>query len=164
MIEELKCFMCGTVLLELEETEKYSALRELIRKAPVFGCLPDRSVLETAVLEREKERSTGIGHGVAIAHGKIDGINSLYIALGISRKGIPFNSVDGRPVNLLFIVANPPEKQNEYLAALSSLVRMIRDRSFREDILRCFDQAEIEHKLCETFQAMLSRFCVSTAA
>ena len=82
----MRLFYDGSVVCELESTEKYSAIHELLIKAPVFHQI-NKSAFEKIVIEREKKLSTGLGHGVAFAHGKTDSVDKLYVALGISRKG-----------------------------------------------------------------------------
>ena len=62
----LNCFQSGTVVPDLASPDKYQAIGELIRRAPVFNCLPDRRAFEQSVLERERLQSTGLGHGVAV--------------------------------------------------------------------------------------------------
>ncbi len=136
-------FINGNVY-ELKNTEKFDAIRELIHEAPVFRKINDRKDLENRVINRERIRSTGIGHGIAIAHGKTDKIGSIFLALGISHKGIKFNSSDDKPVRLLFMIANPPDMQNEYLSVLSSLLRIVSRVNFRNRMLSCKTSKEIE--------------------
>ncbi len=154
-MERLDCFLGGTVICELEETEKYEALHELIHKAPVFRSIGDMEALENAVVSRERQQSTGFGHGVAIAHGKLKGMGSIRVALGISRKGIEFGSMDGKPVHLLFVVASPPEMQLEYLLALSIITGLVRNPRFREELMGCGDPDAIENRLCAAFRENL---------
>ena len=68
-----------------------------------------------------------------------------------------FDSLDGKPVHFLFLVANPPGMQLEYLLALSVLVRVVRDDKFRDDLLNCFDPVEIESRLSRAFRASMIR-------
>ncbi|MFW6212537.1 MAG: PTS sugar transporter subunit IIA, partial [Spirochaetota bacterium] len=77
--------------------------------------------------------------------------------LGVSRGGIEFGAVDGQPVHLLFIVANHPDHQMNYLRILSSLVSMVREERFREEILSCGRASEAEQKLCGAFEVLLQR-------
>ena len=156
--ETIRCFVPGTVVHELDSTEKYEAIHELLAKAPVFRGLENVDHLEKAVVHREMVQSTGLGHGVAVAHGKCTSVGNIVMALGISHKGINFESVDGKPVRFLFLVANPPGMQLEYLLALSVLVRVIRDDRFREELLCCSESFEIEQRLNIAFRrSMLKR-------
>ena len=156
-MEARGCFDCGSVIRDLESRDKYTAIHELICKAPVFRRIDDVDYLEQAVVKREKIQSTGLGNGVAVAHGKCAAVESLVMALGISRDGIEFESMDGQPVRFLFVVANPPGMQLEYLLALSVLVRVIRDERFRDELLLCRDSEEIEGKMSRAFRASMIR-------
>lgn len=156
-----KLFTPGTVVIELKSTEKYAAIRELIREAKVFQDLPDRDAFEQAVIDREKLQSTGLGHGVAFAHGRLPEIKTLKVALGISRKGIDFDSIDGKPVHLLFVFATNPAMHIDYLSCLSALARMVKKEGFQEEILACYEETEVTNKLCDTYLevACLGKAC-----
>ncbi len=152
------CFAHGTVVCDLESTDKFGAIHELLRKAPVFRSVDEIESLEHAVVSREKIQSTGLGRGVAVAHGRTPAVGDIVMALGISRSGIDFGSHDGQPVRFLFVVANPPGMQLEYLLALSVLVRAIRDERFRDELLECRDAEEIECRLSRAFrESMIKR-------
>jgi nitrogen PTS system EIIA component len=142
-----RCFEEGTVVPDLESTEKYHAIRELIRRAPVFGGLADVAGFERSVIAREQMQTTAFGRGVAVAHGRVDGLERVLIALGLARRGIPFDSPDGTAVRLLFVIASPPHMSREYLRALSTLVRVVRDPAMREAILAAGAAREIEGRI-----------------
>ncbi len=156
-----KLFTPGTVVIELRSTEKFEAIRELIREAKVFQDLPDRDAFEQAVIEREKLQSTGLGHGVAFAHGRLPEVKTLKVALGISRKGIDFDSMDGKPVHLLFVFATNPTMHIDYLSCLASLAKMVKKEGFQEQILACYEETEVTNKLCDTYMevACMGKAC-----
>ncbi len=157
-MERIDCFTHGTVCCNLESTAKYQAIHELLDKVPVFRNLDRRDYLEKAVVGRERVQSTGLGNGVAVAHGKTPAVGEIVMALGISHTGIEFDAVDAKPVHFLFVVANPPGMQLEYLLALSVLIRVIRDDRFRNELLQCNDSGEVEARLNRAFRAsMLKR-------
>lgn len=108
------------LIFELLSNEKYSAINELMDKIRGFGLINDISRYRNAVIEREKEHTTGIGCGIAVAHGKSREVDSLFMALGVSENGIEFGSCDGKPIQLLFLVSNPPEMESEYLEGSAS--------------------------------------------
>ncbi|HTP58436.1 MAG TPA: PTS sugar transporter subunit IIA, partial [Spirochaetia bacterium] len=108
---------------------------------------------EEAVITREKMQSTGFGHGVAVAHGRIPGLSRVLIGFGISRTGIPFEAVDGKPVHLLFVIASPPHLSLDYLQVLSTLVRCLREKPVRESILACQGAREMETRIREAFNS-----------
>ncbi len=154
-MEKISCFSHGTVVCDLESTEKFQAIHELLSNAPVFRDIDGIDHLESAVVQRERVQSTGLGSGIAVAHGKCPDVAKIVIALGVSRKGIDFAAMDGDPVHLLFLVANPPGMPLEYLLALSVLVRVIKNEQFRRELLNCSDPAEIETRLDRAFQASM---------
>ena len=147
----------GSVIWDLRSTDKYDAIREVILGAPIFTTHPQLDVdrFTQIVIERERLQSTGFGHGVAVAHGRIDQVDEPTIALGISRDGIEFDAVDGEPVHLLFIVANHPDHQMNYLTILSTLVAMVRDELFRREILMCREASDAQQRLCSVFTRMI---------
>ena len=153
MNRRASCFAPGSVICRLDSTEKYAAIHELIEKAPVFKHLSDRGAFEKSVVAREKSQSTGYGKGVAFAHGRTDEVDTLFISLGISKQGIPFDSVDGEPVHLLFIIANNPSRKIEYLQALSTLAELVRDDAFRARLMQGSRTEELEKMLGSAFRS-----------
>lgn len=150
----------GSVVWELESTNKYDAIRELIHRSTVFDSAGDLDVSSFAerVIEREKLQSTGFGHGVAVAHGRTPDVRESRIALGVSRSGIEYDAIDGKPVHLLFIVANHPENQMDYLKILSTLVAQVRNDTFRRELLSCTSKEGIRARLCEAFASSLHAY------
>ncbi len=137
----------GSVVFNLQSIEKESALHELIENASIFRKKVNKQLLEKAVLKRELQQTTGLGHEIAFAHGKTQAVHSLKIALGISKRGINYNSLDGVPVKLLFLIANPPNRHQEYLTVISKLSRIVRNKYFRDSLLNCRCPKEVKQKL-----------------
>ena len=149
----------GSVIWELKSTEKFDAIREIVSRARTFSEHTDldSDAFAEKVVERERLQSTGFGHGVAVAHGRTDQILSPRIALGVSRTGIDFDAVDGEPVHLIFIVANHPDQEVDYLHILSTLVGMVRNEMFRREIITCDHESDVQRKLCNVFANLLKR-------
>jgi PTS system nitrogen regulatory IIA component len=154
----LKCFRGGTVVQSISSSDKFEAIRELIHKAPVFASMADKRTVEEAVIRREKVLSTGLGRGVAVAHGTTEVVDDIVIALGISEAGIEFEAIDRAPVHLLFVITNPPGRQIEYLTALSAVTRLVRDESFRQSLRAKVPAREIELKICDAFSECLKKY------
>jgi PTS system nitrogen regulatory IIA component len=154
----LSCFQGGTVVFGLESRGKFEALRELIHSAPVFDGIDIRDRIFEAVVRREKVLSTGLGRGVALAHGTTDAVDRITIALGISRHGIDYEAVDQAPVHLLFVIINPPGRQVEYLLALAAVTRMVRDEDFRRSLQGEAPAAEIEGRICAAFSESVKNY------
>jgi len=152
------CFEAGSVVFDLRSTDKFEALREVIRRAPVFRRLEAPRELEEAVIARERQQCTGFGHGIAVAHGRLAGATRVLIALGISRQGIPYDAPDGEPVRLLAVIASPPHLSLEYLQALSTLVRCLRGKDDRDALIEGASPYEVEAKIRAAFHAGLERF------
>lgn len=153
----LNDYRVGTVT-HLVNQDKYDAIKELINKAPDFNYIKNKKKLEQAVIECEKIQCTGFGSGVAIAHGKTDEVNQIVVVLGISNKGIRYNSIDGKPVNIMFMIASPPNKPAEYVYALSAVARMISNDCFKKEILTADCIENIKRKVCEAFKNILLRY------
>lgn len=145
---------CQSVICQLTSKDKTQAILEVIDSCSVFTSLPDLERFKRGVLRREHIQSTGIGHGVAVAHGKILGINEVHIALGISKEGIEYGSSDGMPVHLLFVIASSPSIQMEYLGALSSILRGVRTEQMREHLLNLHQSKSDE--ACLRFLSMMA--------
>lgn len=112
--------------------EAIQALVEIIHKA---GRLHDKDAFYQAIIEREKIVSTGIGMGAAIPHAKLAAYDDFFIAIGVLRKGLDWNALDGSPVRLIFMIGGPDDKQTEYLQILSNLTLAIKDEAIRKKIL-----------------------------
>lgn len=129
------------ITVDLKATDKKSAIVELVDILKTTRKLKSTDEIIEVVLEREKLGSTGIGQGVAIPHGKTDVLQEQAGALGISRKGIEFNSLDGEPVHIVFLLAGPPEVAGQHLKALSRISRLFKDKFLRQAIR---DAASVE--------------------
>ncbi len=147
-------FRAGSVVLQLESENKFDAIREVVLRAPVFQQIDGLELEEFAqiVIRRELELSTGFGHGVAVAHGRTPAVEDSYVALGVSRSGIDYDAPDGLPVHLLFVVANHPDQQMDYLKIISTLACLCRSDTFRNELLSSVCRDEIESKLGAAFR------------
>lgn len=151
-----RSFLAPGNIVKLNAEEKNQAIREVISQAETFQDLENPELFEESVLQRESVGTTGLGHGVAFAHGKLPGISQIQVALGVSREGIDFSSIDGQPVHLLFVVATHPDMYLDYLNCLSTLARMARRKGFREEILACAQESEMRHKIDEAYSRVRS--------
>jgi mannitol/fructose-specific phosphotransferase system IIA component (Ntr-type) len=85
-----------------------------------------------AVLDREATRTTGIGNGLAIPHGKTTGASDLVMAIGRPKEPIDFQSIDGRPVTIIWLVSSPPDKTGPHIQALARISKLMLNGSFRQ--------------------------------
>lgn len=131
------------VIESLTTSTKKDALREL---AQVI--LHDHPQYETetvvkVLLDREKLGSTGIGDGIAIPHGKLAMLDRLVVSFGRSLEGIDFNAMDGRPVHLFFLLLAPENSAGLHLKALAKISRMLKDDSFRRQLIDAGTKEEL---------------------
>lgn len=130
-------------ILDLVSTDKSSLLAELATALASHEKRLDRDALLAVLRERETLQSTGIGEGVAIPHGKLRGLDRLMATFARSRAGVDFDSIDGRPTQLFFLLVVPEQSGGQHLKALARISRFFRDPSFRGRLLQAADMAEI---------------------
>ena len=135
------------VLCLISGSDKYRAIDEIISSCSVFDELPDKERFRGAVHRRERIQSTGIGHGVAIAHGKVPGIDHPIAALGFSRDGIIFDDRYPDPVKLIFVIASSPSHESDYLKAVASILSWVHDPDFRKMLVECAENETTERFL-----------------
>jgi PTS system nitrogen regulatory IIA component len=131
------------IIVDLKSTDKKSAIIELVDVLKVTRKIRKTNEIVNAIWEREKLGSTGIGQGVAIPHGKIDILQEQIGVLGLSRRGIDFNSLDGEPVNIIFLLVGPIELAEQHLKALSRISRLLKDKFLRQAIRDTLTKEEI---------------------
>jgi PTS system nitrogen regulatory IIA component len=126
-------FLCPEAIsIDLKAQDKKAAITELVELLGSAKKIKNTSKIIEAALEREKLGSTGIGQGVAIPHGKTDAVTEQVGALGISQKGVEFNSLDGEPVYIIFLLIGPAEVAGQHLKALARVSRLFKDKFFRQ--------------------------------
>lgn len=129
-------YLDSNLISFLNADSRNEAIDALIDLLAEEGHLPDSAVFRTAILDREKLVSTGIGMGVAIPHAKLKGFEHFFIAIGIQqKKGLEWNALDKAPVRLIFMIGGPDDRQSEYLQILSLLTSAIRDVDLRKKLL-----------------------------
>ncbi|MDY6852189.1 MAG: PTS sugar transporter subunit IIA [Thermodesulfobacteriota bacterium] len=124
----------GAILPELAARHKKEALEELCAVLAAQEGLDAAPLLEV-LLEREKLGSTGIGEGIAIPHGKTGSTDKLLVACGRSHEGVDFDSMDGKPTHIFFLLLAPENTAGAHLKALAKISRLLKDSSFRRDML-----------------------------
>ena len=127
------------VKVPLEATTKAEVLRELVAALAADGCVVDREDALRVVREREKVLSTGIGHGVALPHGKSDACTELCIAAGVTDGPIDFDALDQEPVRLVFLLVGPEAAAGPHIKALSGISRLVRQPRVRERLVEASD-------------------------
>lgn len=130
---------------DLKKETKEKVLEELTELLIVSGAIKekDKSEIMKVLLAREEIGSTGIGYGVAIPHGKCQVVESVVLAIGYSKKGVNFNSIDGKPVHLFFLLLTSPEHGQLHLKVLARLSRFLKDKLFRESLVKAKNADEM---------------------
>lgn len=129
--------------LDLQAKKKEEAILALTDLFLLEGAVSDKEQYVEAVLKREAESTTGIGFGVGIPHGKSSAVAEPCLAFGRSKAGIQYDSMDGKPVHLLFLIAVPENSNNEHLKILSQLSRKLMHQEVREQLLKAEDSSMI---------------------
>lgn len=114
------------VLPALKAASKKQALQELARKAADLTGQHERAIFDV-LLERERLGTTGVGHGIAIPHGKLPGLTRVHGLFARLDKPIDFDSIDDQPVDLVFLLLAPEHSGADHLKALARVSRMLRD-------------------------------------
>ena len=120
------------IITDLKASDKTKALEELVDALAAARPSIDKGALVKVLLERERLGSTGIGDGVAIPHGKFRGISEPVICFGRSVKGLDFDSMDGQPVHLVFLLVAPEDSASAHLKALARIAKILKNSSFRK--------------------------------
>lgn len=114
------------ILPRLKSANKKQALQEMAAKAAALTGRDERDIFET-LMQREKLGSTGVGHGVAIPHGKLAGLDRLVGVFALLDRSIDFDSLDGEPVDVMFLLLAPESAGADHLKALARIARILRD-------------------------------------
>jgi PTS system nitrogen regulatory IIA component len=137
------------ILADLHAANKRGVLEELAATlVPGTDGLELQAVVEV-LLDRERLGSTGIGDNIAIPHGKIPQLSQLLLAFGRSLKGVDFDSMDGKPSHLFFLLLAPSNSSGLHLKALAKISRMLMNQAFRDSLMKAADTEEIYRLLAE---------------
>jgi fructose-specific phosphotransferase system IIA component len=122
------------VKVPLEADEKHQAIAELVAMLDGRGLIDDYDAVLNAVEDRELIRSTGIGQGFAIPHGKTAAVDRLVMAVGKTKRPIDFDSIDGRPVSVIVLLVSPQDQTGPHILALAQVSRMMLENDLRGKI------------------------------
>jgi fructose-specific phosphotransferase system IIA component len=123
--------------------DKEAVITELVNLLAESGQLKDHKVVLESVLMREQTRSTGIGSGVAIPHGKCVGVAELAMAIGIIKDGIEFDSIDKKPVTIIVLLASPIDRTGPHIQALARISRLMLDAEFKDKLENATSPEEV---------------------
>lgn len=132
-----------STLVGLKGHSKDEIIEELVDSLEVGAAIADRDKVLEAVLEREKIMSTGIGDGIAIPHGKSDAVSQLSAALGIHKRGVDFEALDGEPAFVFFLLVSPANVSGPHIKALARISRMLKNDTFKKRLIEADTAEEI---------------------
>ena len=147
------------IIDEVRSTDKRGTIREFAELLKSAGRIRNVDELISVLFERESLGSTGIGDGVAIPHGKLPYIPEMIIAFGRSKAGIDFESMDAKPVYLIFLLVTPVDKPGDHLRALARISRILKNPELRaslklsagrDEILRLLSEEDAKYPLPQT--------------
>jgi fructose-specific phosphotransferase system IIA component len=133
----------ANIKIPLDAKVKTEAIGELVKVLAASGDVTDAKKVLDAVLEREATRTTGIGNGLAIPHGKCQGTKDLVMAIGRAAVPIDFQAIDGRPVSIIWMLASPPDKTGPHIHALARISRLMTIDKFRHALAEAKTAQEI---------------------
>lgn len=137
------------IILDLQARTKDEAIDELCQLIVRCHEVRDPDGLLKAIKSREKIESTGIGSGIGIPHGITDAVRDVVCALGISKRGVDFGSLDDKPVHLLFLIGIPKSEAREYLNLLARICRLFKEEKSRKEIMSLTSVQEVLETIME---------------
>ncbi len=135
----------ASVANDLKAGSKVEVINEMITLMVESGGIPKKDKLKVveALLAREALGSTAIGQGIAIPHAKSDAVSQLVAVLGVSKKGVNFDSLDGEPAYIFFLLIAPIDSAGPHLKALARVSRLLKDKFFRDSLKNTKTSKEI---------------------
>lgn len=138
------------ICLNLKATDKKAVIRELANFLRGAKEITDFNSFLKDVFKREKMETTGIGNEIAIPHARTDATSEFVIAFGRSVKGVKFQSLDGQPVKLIFLMATPKQDIRRYLQILARLTRLLKKADFRKSLMEVSNAKEVKEVFKKT--------------
>ena len=133
----------SSIRVDLKGETKDDIIQELVDSLGLGEVITDRDKVLQAVLEREKIMSTGIGDGIAIPHGKSDAVVRLAAALGTQKRGVDFESLDGEPAFVFFLLVSPANVSGPHIKALARISRLLKNDAFKKKLIGASSPDEI---------------------
>lgn len=130
------------ILVDLKATDKKAAIEELASPVAQLASVDCKDMFRV-LMDRELLGSTGIGDGIGIPHGKLKGLSSLMLGVGISRKGIDFESMDNRPTHIFFLLVTPENSAGLHLKLLARISRILKNESFKKKLMSAVNAEDI---------------------
>ncbi len=127
----------------LESTTKAEIIHELAQKISVQMPELNECQISEILMERERLGSTGIQDGIAIPHGKVPALENIVVACGLCPDGVDFDSHDGKPTKIFFVLLAPEFAAGQHLKVLAKLSRILKSETFRAKLIDCQDSTSM---------------------
>lgn len=137
------------IKLPLKSSTKPDSIKELLASISRNDIIRNQEKVLTAVFEREKIMSTGVGNGVAIPHCKHEDCKEFAIALGISKEGVDFDAIDKKPAYIIFLLIGPEDQPGTHIRLLSRISRIISKDEVRQNVLKCETPQQLHDLLAD---------------
>jgi len=144
------------VRVSLQAITKTEAISELVDLLAANGELQEKGKVLDSVMEREATRTTGIGSGLAIPHGKCSGVDHLVMAVGRASQPIDFQAIDGKPVTLIWLLISPPDKTGPHITALARISKLMTVDKFRKAMNEAQTSEQVYNLIIEQETAILA--------
>jgi PTS system nitrogen regulatory IIA component len=141
---------------DLQAKTKTEALVELSSMITKGSVKLDKAQIIDVLQQREKLGSTGIGDGVAIPHGKVGALEELVVAFGRSKNGVAFDSMDGKPVHIFFLLLAPENCTGQHLKALAKISKMLKAGNFRRKLMEAKSKSDLYKLIIEQDEACVT--------
>ncbi len=141
-------------VVDLEARDKATALNKLIDVIGTAAQVVDKEAFRKAIFDRERLLSTGIGLGLAVPHAKMNGVKDIVMAVGRSKAGINFDSIDGKPVYLVVLIGAAEEQRDTYIKLLAELIAFLKNEKNRDRLTEAAGPKEILALLSADQQAV----------
>ncbi|BBO73851.1 PTS fructose transporter subunit IIA [Desulfosarcina widdelii] len=130
------------ILIDLKSKDKIGILNELVEPASRITGIDHKQMVQV-LMERERLGSTGIGGGIGIPHGKLKNLDKLVLGFGLSRDGVDFESMDGRPTHIFFLLITPEHSTDLHLKLLARVSRLLKKEPLKEMMMKAKSAEEI---------------------
>lgn len=139
----LKVLTSDCIIPRLRAETKEQAIDELLASLEKQGKLDDLAQARSDVMAREKQMSTGLTHGLAVPHAKTRGVSEMTVALGIKPEGIEFESLDGKPTHVIFLVLSRPDTMGPHLQCMAEISAICSKPDVRQSLLSSKKESEV---------------------
>ncbi len=140
-----------SILIDLTATDKKGVIDEIAFPVAQIANI-EHARIARVLMERERLGSTGIGDGIAIPHGKLAELENLFVGFGLSRNGVDFDTMDGKPAHIFFLLLSPDDSTGLHLMLLARISKLLKEHKFKEDLLKARDPRDVIRIISEADQ------------